>query len=329
MWFRHACRDCQVDRTRMEDLGIGGVRIGETGIVPETVRTGGIVITNCIIQSGGRIEPHAVGIWIGQNGDNVISHCDVGDWYYTAISVGWRWGYAESAAKRNRIEFNHIHLLGDRKLSDMAGVYTLGPSEGTVVRNNVIHDVYAAHYGGWGLYTDEGSTGILFENNLVYNVRDGCIHQHYGKENIFRNNILCFSDEGQIALTRSEPHVSFTFEHNLVYWDHGSALGFPGWKNKPQVVFRSNLYWQAGGKPFDFAGQSWDEWQAKGNDAGSAIANPLFVDPGRRDFRLKPGSPADKVKFQPFDLTAAGVQGDAAWKRVAKEIQTVEPRAGD
>ena len=28
-WFRQACRDCRVERTRMFDLGVAGVRIGE------------------------------------------------------------------------------------------------------------------------------------------------------------------------------------------------------------------------------------------------------------------------------------------------------------
>lgn len=318
IWFHHACKNCRVEHTRMFDLGISGVRIGEESIMPEPRLTSGITIDNCIIQTGGRLAPHAVAVWIGHNPDNAITHCDIGDFFYTAISVGWRWGYDVSAAKRNRIEFNKLHHLGYGVLSDLAGVYTLGPSEGTVVRNNIVHDVRAARYGGWGLYTDEGSTGILLENNLIYDVFDGCFHQHYGKENIFRNNILAFSDQGQVAITRAEPHLSFTFDHNLVYWDEGKLLGYGGWANHPNVAFHTNLYWKVGGWAFDLAGQDWKAWQAAGNDDGSILADPLFVNPEARDFRLKRGSPALKLGFKPFDLSLPGVQGNTEWKRLAE-----------
>jgi hypothetical protein len=324
-WFRQACRNCLVEHTRMFDLGISGVRIGQEELVPEPERTVGIRIDNCIIQSGGRITAPAVGVWIGHSADNVVSYCDIGDWFYTAVSVGWRWGYEASGAKRNRIEYNHLHHLGYGMLSDMAGVYTLGPSEGTTVSHNVVHDVSATWYGGWGLYPDEGSTGIVYENNLVYDVRDGCIHQHYGKENVFRNNIFAFSHEGQIALTRAEPHLSFTFERNIVYWDEGHLLGYAGWGNGAKVTLRNNLYWHVGDKSFDCGGKTWEAWQAAGNDAGSIIADPLFVDPAQRDFHLQPDSPAKRIGFQPFDPGEAGVTGDTAWKKLARSTPFPKP----
>ena len=207
----------------------------------------------------------------------------------------------------------------------MGGVYTLGPSEGTTVSHNVIHDIDSTRYGGWGLYPDEGSTGIRFEGNLVYDVRDGCFHQHYGRDNIVRNNILAFSKEGQIAVTRAEPHRSFTFINNIVYFDEGRLLGYNGWNAGAKVDLRNNLYWRAEGKNFDFSGKTFANWKASGKDMGSLIANPMFVDAKHRDFRFQSGSPIEKIEFKPFDFTRAGVTGDATWKQLA--ASTVYPES--
>ena len=323
-WFREGAKHCTVKDTRIFDLGVSGVRIGETRTLPDATRTSHITIDNCIIHSGGRKAPCAVGVWIGRSGDNVISHCDVADFYYTAVSAGWVWGYGPSDSKRNRIENNHLHHIGYRILSDMGGVYTLGKSEGTVVRNNHIHDVLSTRYGGWGLYPDEGSSGILFENNLVYRVRDGAFHQHYGRDNIVRNNILSYSKEGQVTLTRSEPHRSFTFENNIVYFDGGHLLGGRGWADGAKVNLRHNLYWRADGETFDFDGKSFTQWQSEGKDQGSKIADPLFYDPANYDFRMKSDSPALAMGFKPFDISKAGVRGDD-WRALAKTTTFPEP----
>ncbi len=316
-----ACNNNRIIGNHIHDIGAGGIKIGE-GVIranDDEMTTGNVVSDNFIYDLG-RVHLCGVGVLIRQSAKNVISHNSIHDLYYTAISVGWTWGYGPSASDHNIIEYNHLYNIGNI-LGDMGGVYVLGIQPGTRVCYNLVHDVVSSPhaYGGWGLYTDQGSTGIVFENNVVYNTSTGGFHHHFGKEDIIRNNIFAFSSDNQLTFGRPEDHLSFTYENNIFYFDNGKLLlvNKEAWNNG-RFKFDENIYFDASGAPLDFAGKSWSEWQQSGQDIHSLVADPLFVDAENRDFRLKPESPAFELGFEPIDLSDVGprVEGYADLKEV-------------
>lgn len=292
------------------------------------LRTGNNRITDNHIHHYGEVYTSAVGVLAEHTEGNMVSHNHIEHGYYTGISVGCEWGYQRSISRDNIIEFNHIHDIGKGLMSDMGGIYTLGVSPGTILRNNLIHDVDAHDYGGWGIYMDEGSTHILIENNVVYKTKFAPFNIHYSKEATVRNNIFALGHLEQLNRERSDPHKSVYFEQNIIYWKGGVLLK-KNWEDKPyQFYFRANVppnwkevketfdmdynLWFNPGKKLeevDFNGKTWKEWNAMGKDVHSLYADPLFVDAEHFDFRLKENSPAYQLGFKNIDTGMVGPRG--------------------
>jgi hypothetical protein len=166
------------------------------------------------------------------------------------------------------------------------------------------------------------------EGNVTYDTTDGGFHQHYGKDNVIRNNVFAFSEEYQVKRSRAEEHLSFTFEKNIIVFDRGELLGSNWTGTTANFLNKDNVYWDVSARPVTFTDKKLPlaEWQKKGQDLGSVVADPLFVDAAKRDFRLKPGSPALALGIKSIDTSAMGVLlDDPAWRKQAETFERGTP----
>lgn len=339
LWLGQACYKNKISHCYLADLGAGGMKIGEPYFRESNLPvTGFNEIDNNIITDAGHERPCGVGIAMFHTSDNKVTHNEISDILYSGISIGWVWGYnnspdlwtstmnakgeiiplqtkLESPARRNIVMYNHIHHIGWGELSDMGAVYTLGESEGTKVSYNVIHDVLSYDYGGWGLYTDEGSTGVEMTHNLVYRCKSGGFHQHYGKNNKIENNIFAFGHYYQVQFTRVEPHLSFHFKHNIILQDRGETLA--GAWDKGNIDMDYNLYWHLQPKALEIKNQTFGEWKKK-REPHSVSIDPLFRNAEADDFSFISLKNVHKIKFESFDYSKAGVYGSEEWQKKAQ-----------
>ncbi|HJA93960.1 MAG TPA: right-handed parallel beta-helix repeat-containing protein, partial [Candidatus Eisenbergiella merdipullorum] len=94
--------------------------------------------------------------------DCSISHNEIYDVSYSAISLGWGWGRSDvsvgpkrptpwkepSVCMRNRILYNHIYRCM-MTLCDGGGIYTIGCMTGTSIIGNYIHESAGFHGDGY------------------------------------------------------------------------------------------------------------------------------------------------------------------------------------
>lgn len=337
LWLRRGCKRNVVRRCRIRDMGVGGVRIGEASDQgSDDAESSHNTIDDDHIYDGGYVYPAGVGVWVAQSSHNVISHNEIHDLNYSGMSIGWTWGDEPNRCHDNTIEYNHVHHVVRGELSDAGAIYTLGISTGSVIRNNVFHDVwpYPEPPYGWGIYLDATTSGYLVENNIVYNTLSGdFMCSNGGHENVVRNNVFAFTAQHMLwPYWAASPN---TFERNIVYMTQGDLfMGFTEASLKarlaahePLGTWDRNVYRLPARSTF--FGRTFPEWQSIGLDRDSVVADPLFVNPAAYDFRVKPGSPALKLGFRQIDTRRVGLYGPPAWVaegRSARYAPTVLPK---
>jgi hypothetical protein len=324
VWFRRGCKDCRIQRNRLFDLGAGGIRVGEANMAAiDAAESSRILVDNNHIFDGGQVYPAGIGIWVAQSSHNQVSHNDIHDLLYSGMSIGWNWDDAPNRTQHNTIELNHVHDLGHGVMSDMGLIYCLGVSPGSVIRNNVFHDIwpYSEPPLAWGIYLDATCGGYLVENNLVYNTLcGGLMFNNGGHGHVIQNNIFALSaNQALWPYAAKQPN---TFRRNIVYLTQGELMVPYGERSLQERLaakealgtWDENVYWHTGGaERLRFYRRNFAQWQSLGLDRQSRIADPRFVDAASHDFRLKADSAALQFGFQPLDIGRAGLYGDTAW----------------
>jgi len=224
--IKQGCHGITVKGNHFEQLGAGAVVVDGGSIdEPFHLRTDHVFIDDNHIHHNGFVFPGACGILSAHAAQVRIAGNHLHNLTYTGISAGWTWSFADTVCQEIRILRNNIHHLGERAdMSDMGGIYLLGKMPGSFVSENTIHHVQSSTYGGWGLYADWGTSYVTFERNLVFETAEECVHEHWTRQNTYRDNIF--------AMSRKSGLICLSAEVVQRFWDHPV----------PQVRFEHNLF---------------------------------------------------------------------------------------
>ena len=115
---------------------------------------------------------------------------------YTGISFGWMWDTTATPCRENKIKANHIYKIMNT-LSDGGGIYSLGQQPGSLIIDNLIHDVTVneGRAESNGMFLDEGTQELLVENNIIFNIARSPLRFHKAFNNIVSNNVLVCGDD--------------------------------------------------------------------------------------------------------------------------------------
>ena len=220
---------------------------------------------------------------------------------------------------------SHGPYTADRSLDAWEAL--VDAMEPIIVRHNFFNEK-----SGWGLDLDDGASNYEIYNNISIGgvsmkLREGAYRKVFNNIWYLAKGAPCFH------VGNNDNHDQYF--NNITVMDPGNMKWPDGWPWWPQMMY-SVIAPPAVGRWFEKidnnclycieeefqavvdqlrseAGkrnpQRYDlaQWQKLGFDQNSVFANPLFVDPENRDFRVRPESPALKVGFKNFEMGKWGL----------------------
>lgn len=214
--------------------------------------------------------------------------------------------------------------------------------EGNIIRFNLLHDSggygrvakwmhredfekgkYLSPYFSWGIYLDLASSGTQVYGNIVYNCFMGAVIIGGGENNIVTNNIFVDNEISQVYTCKWSDHFPMkcnVIERNIICYDNPRAELY---RNTSQhgktwspinISYNHNLIFPGKGDMFmalhGYGPANWEKWLETGMDKDSVISDPMFIDPAKNDYRLKPQSPAFAIGFEKIPTEKIGLYKD-------------------
>ena len=264
----------------------------------------------------GMVYKHIGGVVLEGKGtdDNTIAH--------NLIHHMSRYGITlKNAGSRNMIEYNRVHHT-NLETYDTGGIEVTQQDRefrsGSVIHHNIVGDTIGYSsirekpvYVSWGIYLDSFAGGYEVRDNIVYRTNNGGIMLQGGKDNTVINNVFVDGStyQGYISNFASNS-TGLVLERNIFAWSAPEANVFATGALSDDVIrVARNLYHfpiDSGALTRWGRGISFEQWQNKGFDTESRIADPLFTDPAKDDYSLRANSPAFELGFKPIDTSQIG-----------------------
>jgi len=297
------CEDCRFRNLIVYNTGGQGIKarntvrlaledseIRQTGAGGMIVDGSGFTVTDNRIHNVGVNYPSAIGLSIS-GADGQVDHNEIHDTPYSAVTA---------SGNGHRIESNRIYRAM-QELHDGAAIY-ITFCKNIVLRGNHASDI--ADPGGSGAsayYLDEQAEGCLVERNLAVNVAFPS-DNHMARGNVLRENVFIAPGDVRITLPRS---TGYTFERNVIY--AGGELVFRAPEGAIARMPNNVLFSAKGVVDLEVLA----DYSAKGRSRfdlrdSTVVADPLFLDLQRGDYRFAPDSPARRLGIEPLDVQSAG-----------------------
>lgn len=269
-------------------------------------------VDDCLITMTGRDEKQTAPVQISMSQRIRVSHCSIYDVPRAGININ------EGTFGGHVIEFcdvfNTVLETGDHgsfnswgrdrfwtpdvvTISDQVALHPDMQYWDVLEPNVLRYNRWRCDH-GWDVDLDDGSSFYRIYCNLLLN---GGLKMREGYDRVATNNIILNNSLHPHVWVRNSDDV---FKHNIVFTAY-----------KPAVMNSALGESDRWGKELDYnlfaTGQAaMRKFAAHGADAHSVSADPLFVNPGQGDFRVRPESPAFKIGFRNFDMTDFGVKSE-------------------